>query len=64
MSINLYLWWSKGRGDPNLYQVTVRLEHDGLPVDEVVLYISVYGLFDWIGRVSPVMKKKVNSALL
>ena len=35
------LWWPKGRGDPNLYQVTVRLEHDGLPVDEVVFNLGI-----------------------
>jgi beta-mannosidase len=35
------LWWSKGRGDPNLYQVTVRLEHDGLPVDEITFTFGI-----------------------
>ena len=35
------LWWSKGRGDPNLYRVTVRLEHDGFLVDEVIFNLGI-----------------------
>ena len=29
------LWWSKGRGSPNLYQVSVKLEYNGNPVCEL-----------------------------
>ncbi len=32
-----WLWWPKGRGDPNLYDVQVTLLQDGLPIDAVAL---------------------------
>jgi len=35
------LWWSKGRGNPNLYHVSVRLECDGKLVDELKTTLGI-----------------------